>query len=233
MECVLSSLGFNPLKDRVFAVGDLVDRGSESARVIEFLSAPWFHSVCGNHEAMLLDSAAERDLSTDESASTAFWREHGGQWFDDLDRPQQDDIVARCALLPHVIEVELDDGRVAGIVHADSFPDWNKTRDQAEGRRSPRGNRHLLWSGARAKQAMRGDTRAAVDNIDVVYYGHIPMTTPLRCANGLWLDTGAGFRNGRLCVALLGDNHGVWMKGHDDLLLSQGYHDMRSRRSAA
>lgn len=46
----LKSIDFNPAKDRLFSVGDLVDRGPESHRCDELLAFPWFHAVQGNHE---------------------------------------------------------------------------------------------------------------------------------------------------------------------------------------
>ena len=57
LEMLLLQVNFDPEHDRVFSVGDMIDRGPESWRVIEFLNHPWFHSIMGNHEQMLLDSA--------------------------------------------------------------------------------------------------------------------------------------------------------------------------------
>ena len=45
---------FDPSRDRLFSVGDLVDRGPHSAECLNFLQEPWFFSVLGNHDAMLL-----------------------------------------------------------------------------------------------------------------------------------------------------------------------------------
>ena len=50
----LEWIGFNPEVDRLFSVGDNVDRGPESEEVDEWLSKPWFHSVRGNHEDMII-----------------------------------------------------------------------------------------------------------------------------------------------------------------------------------
>ena len=45
LEAALDNVGFDVQIDRLFAVGDLIDRGRESARVIDFLKSPWFFSV--------------------------------------------------------------------------------------------------------------------------------------------------------------------------------------------
>lgn len=52
LDAALRKVRFSPAHDRLFAVGDLVDRGPESALVLEWLVQPWFHSVCGNHDLM-------------------------------------------------------------------------------------------------------------------------------------------------------------------------------------
>jgi serine/threonine protein phosphatase 1 len=45
---------FNYTKDRLLCTGDLVDRGPESLELLEYLHAPWFYSVLGNHDTKLL-----------------------------------------------------------------------------------------------------------------------------------------------------------------------------------
>lgn len=46
----LARQGFNKAKDRLFSVGDLIDRGPDSFDTLALLSEPWFHYVRGNHE---------------------------------------------------------------------------------------------------------------------------------------------------------------------------------------
>jgi len=56
LQAALDAVGFNPgAGDRLFSVGDLVDRGPASAEVLDWLAHPWFAAVAGNHEAMALD----------------------------------------------------------------------------------------------------------------------------------------------------------------------------------
>ena len=50
----LDAVGFNLERDRLFSVGDLVDRGPESDRALEWLAQPWFHAISGNHEDMAI-----------------------------------------------------------------------------------------------------------------------------------------------------------------------------------
>lgn len=54
LERLLVHVQFDPSRDRVFATGDLVDRGPDSLGTLQLLREPWFYSVLGNHDAMLL-----------------------------------------------------------------------------------------------------------------------------------------------------------------------------------
>lgn len=55
LDRLLDHVRFDPACDRLFSVGDLVDRGPDSLRCVEFLESPWFHAVKGNHETLLLE----------------------------------------------------------------------------------------------------------------------------------------------------------------------------------
>lgn len=55
LEQALDQIGFDPARDRVFSVGDLVDRGPDSLATLALIEEPWFHAVLGNHELMLLN----------------------------------------------------------------------------------------------------------------------------------------------------------------------------------
>jgi serine/threonine protein phosphatase 1 len=55
LEDELVRLRFDPLCDRVFSVGDLIDRGPDSLATLSLIQEPWFYAVLGNHELMLLN----------------------------------------------------------------------------------------------------------------------------------------------------------------------------------
>ncbi len=54
LERLLQHVYFEPTRDRVFSVGDLIDRGPDSLRCLQLLAEPWFYAVQGNHEVMML-----------------------------------------------------------------------------------------------------------------------------------------------------------------------------------
>lgn len=95
---------------RDFVVGDLLDRGPQSPTVIEWPNQPWFFSVRGNHEQMVLD----HDLGTGEADK--HWR-NGGAWFYDAYLALRKAIALAVQFLPYVLEIKRPTGCV-GIVHA-------------------------------------------------------------------------------------------------------------------
>ena len=74
LEGLLADLEFEPGRDRLFSVGDLVDRGPESHRALEWLARPWFHACRGNHEQFAIDSA-------DPEQHDLWVRYNGGEWW--------------------------------------------------------------------------------------------------------------------------------------------------------
>lgn len=73
---LLEQSGFDAATDRVFSVGDLVDRGIDSMACLDLLDAPWFHAVLGNHDAMLLAYLEDRD----DIYASAFVANGGLKW---------------------------------------------------------------------------------------------------------------------------------------------------------
>lgn len=81
---LLDHVRFDPACDRLFSVGDLVDRGPDSLRSLEFMDAPWFYAVKGNHEDLLLEffepyRASGRMDYWDEILTSDLWL-NGGEW---------------------------------------------------------------------------------------------------------------------------------------------------------
>jgi len=103
---------FNPKIDRLFTVGDLIDRGPGSYKVLSWLKQPWFHSCLGNHEEMILTTAA------DSTEGLNWYQSYGGEWWLEQTADVRAEISAAFAELPLVIELETSYGKI-GIVHAD------------------------------------------------------------------------------------------------------------------
>lgn len=178
----LDRLEFDRHLDRLFSVGDLVDRGPESLAAIDWLDYPWFHAVRGNHEQMAIDYLAG-SIHPDD------YRLWGGAWFMELDHALQDRIAARFDALPIALEVETPFCLV-GIVHADCpFASWNAMVSELKGEDALPIAELCLAS----RERLLSTDESGVDGIARVYVGHTPVTRPMSLGNVHYIDTGAVF----------------------------------------
>lgn len=102
----LSLLDFDVSHDRLFSVGDLVDRGPESSDCLALLREPWFHAVRGNHEELMLAHAGP-DHTGGSIEDMELHLRNGGQWLANLVPWSKNlrSLFAKAAALPHVLVV--------------------------------------------------------------------------------------------------------------------------------
>lgn len=193
LQAALDAADFNPSVDRLFSVGDLVDRGPECRDVLTWLDKPWFHPVRGNHD----DYVVRFDTCDADN-----WMYNGGSWFAGLSLFEQKEFAVHFAELPIAIEVETALGLI-GIVHADCpFPSWDQLPTELE---SPESSKRLkqvqnscMWSRSRFEhQETHG-----VEGVRAVVVGHTPTRTPATLGNVIHIDT-AGWMPDRGYFTLL------------------------------
>jgi len=182
LRVLLDEIGFDPGTDRLFSVGDLVDRGPESAKALEWLDKAWFHACRGNHEQFAIDSL--------DPVQYDLWINHnGGAWWLDLDAASRARFREEFANLPLAIEVETASG-VVGIIHADVPPlvTWSRFMEllQAHDRDAAL---YALWSRHRVQGS--GPRLPVRGGVERVYCGHTPTRTTVSIANVHYIDTGA------------------------------------------
>ncbi|NVK40267.1 MAG: metallophosphoesterase [Oceanospirillaceae bacterium] len=182
----LAEVAFDKERDRLFSVGDLVDRGPESLACLELAFESWCHSVRGNHEAMMFDALLN-------GRHFDLWMLNGGEWIYELSIDRVARLCYRLApSLPYGIEVATPFGRV-GLVHAQvPGDDWRQVEDGDP--------QTLLW----ARERVERRRTQPVGGIDRVVCGHTPVPEPLLLGNVLNIDTGAYF-TGNLTLIELGD----------------------------
>jgi serine/threonine protein phosphatase 1 len=224
LQRLLRAVGFDRQFDRLFALGDLIDRGPGSEQLLQlFHDEPAMFCIRGNHEELMLASQTN-------PVYRRVWERNGGDWADDLSDERLAELTAMIEQMPLVIELDLGDGRRIGLVHAEVPPgmDWETVKrvqpgpaDQVDDRDSNLES-SLLWGrrrfGALEQMALNpeaegldDDERARtvrtvtpVDGIDLVVTGHtiIPARRPARSGNVMFLDTGAyKVDGGRLTLA--------------------------------
>lgn len=182
----LEKIGFNQSIDRLFSVGDLVDRGPDSKEAIEWLKFPWFHAVRGNHEQMAIDFFRNTgEFIMDED----LYRRNGGAWFFNLTHDQKNKFVTAFEAMPFLIEFISTDGSKVGIVHAECLNNsWNDTKAEVLGNSYFIGQT-VLWE--RTKIQYLDST--VVSDVDVVFVGHTPLQEVNILGNTFYIDTGAVF----------------------------------------
>jgi serine/threonine protein phosphatase 1 len=175
----LEALGFNESTDRLFSVGDLVDRGKESHLVLDWLAKPWFHSVLGNHEQMAIDCA--------NGVYDAYsYHANGGKWMLDLSQIERDRIAAHFLDLPIGIEVEAHDG-IVGIFHADSLKSREDNHHALSSENIEQWKLLFLWY----RTSAQADDVAPIQGYSKVFVGHTPMKNHTIKGNMHFIDNAA------------------------------------------
>ncbi len=180
LERGMAAVRFDPERDRMFSVGDLVDRGPRSEEAVDWIRQPWFHAVRGNHEQRCIESEPGMHLC------------NGGGWFLALSDEKQDATRAVFDALPIAIEVDLGDG-IAGIVHAEvPGDDWTEFRAMLQNPPAILDHieRFALWG---RDVIRRRSTFGGVAGVNVVYVGHTPLESAQEVENVRYIDTGAVF----------------------------------------
>jgi serine/threonine protein phosphatase 1 len=189
LQAALDAVGFEPENDRLFACGDLVDRGPESEQAIDWLGRTWFHSVRGNHCDYVV---RYRTVNTEN------WIQNGGLWFQGLSKFEQFSFADELSTLPFAIKIETSVGTV-GIVHADPIvTDWRQLPNFCTRRRD---RESLIWS----RERFESQNESRVAGIDCVCVGHTPVENPTLLGNVWHLDTAGWSEDGYFSVMRLED----------------------------
>ncbi len=110
---------FDTQHDRLFSVGDLIDRGPDLLGCLRLLRQSWFHAVVGHHESMLLNYFSLRDSYPHKSNILLL---NGGDWVTRLEANEQEELreelLPRVLSLPYVITIE-DGLETFHVAHAE------------------------------------------------------------------------------------------------------------------
>lgn len=178
----LDEVCFDPMQDRLFSVGDLIDRGPKSLECLQLIREPWFFAVVGNHEDMMFEEVLGRSY-----CGIRTWMMNGGTWW----RKYKDDLNARKLVaeayrtLPLALQIDHSSGPI-GIVHASPPGSWT-----SEGLLDRLSQSHILWDRRIIENGDYEYESLLPAPLKRLYMGHTPQPEPLRM-NGLnWIDTGA------------------------------------------
>lgn len=179
---------FDPYQDLLISVGDLIDRGPQSAESLDLLRYRWVYAVRGNHEQMALEALADGDMR--------LWEMNGGDWYTQCSESRKQrlaGLIARCRRLPLIIELHSGE-QVHVIAHAD-YPAavyrWQRDVDAHQ----------VLWRRQRLTDHLAG-RHGAIVGADHFWFGHTPLKRCYDSDNQHYIDTGAVFGGDLTLVAL-------------------------------
>lgn len=181
----LREVNFCGERDRLFSVGDLVDRGPDSIDFYKWLAQDWFHAVRGNHEQMMIDAARDESM---EGRSAAHHFMNGGAWLFGLPSVEQQCYAILGEELPIAIEVETDAGLV-GIIHAECpLDDWGLFKSMYPDNQAYFDN-IAMWS----RKRIQSKSTHNVVGLHKLYVGHTVVREVAELGNVVYTDTGACF----------------------------------------
>lgn len=186
----LNEIGFDFENDLLVAVGDLVDRGTQNQECVNLIDQPWFTSVKGNHEDLVIMGDVNRSYFNCHI-------QNGGEWFYDLDYQVQREIIKKLKTLPIALEIS-HKGKKFGFVHGHiEQNDWEEFKDELNNFDKAQ---HIIdHKRFPTELAMWGRERLDLDNkqythvtgVDAVIMGHTVTQKPCKRDNCYYIDTGA------------------------------------------
>lgn len=199
----LEQCGFSPGRDRLIAMGDLVDRGKDSHEALKWLQKPFFHAIRGNHEDMFLtwhrlrhDPAKQRAYEEE----IYFRKGIGGEWTKDVEPSVLDAISEGFSRLPYTMQVHTRCGKTIGAVHGE-IPDgmqWAEIHGNENLDRSTCAK--LVWGRSRWRSPLKSRDENIIDGVDALVSGHMLTRDPHRIGNIVYIDTGGWTRSGRFSL---------------------------------
>lgn len=184
----MTAVRFDGTKDRLFCVGDLVDRGPHSNRALKLLQKKFCYATRGNHEDMFIDMYGYRE--PDEFDVVMQTGHNGQMWWRDLGLKTRRETINAFSQMPIAIEFMTTRGKV-GIVHADipEYTHWD-TFTKALDEFNSNAIGWALWTRSRDEN----DDESGVPGIGRVFVGHTAIPSgPRRLGNIFNIDTGAVF----------------------------------------
>jgi len=175
LQDLLDRASFDPKKDRLISLGDVVDRGKDSVQLLQYFKDIGALMVLGNHEHIMLES-----LVCQNQEAMRIWLQNGGRWH--LDETAEKLQVLCQWLLKQPLSIVLEyQSHKIGLSHTlpvdwhwDDLPDDKLELVSA-----------LLWDRERVKKR----THISNNGVDFSIHGHNSTQVPFWIANSYHIDT--------------------------------------------
>jgi serine/threonine protein phosphatase 1 len=176
LQSALSDAGFRSDCDRLFLLGDVIDRGPKSQELLNWvLSTDYVYSLMGNHELMFVASSFNSGYRDRHRAI-------GGEWVDHIDFSEYRKLTTRCVQqMPLTITLACDNYSL-GLVHAQSPADnWLDVQQAVP---SEKFSIDCTWPWNRAQGSDQ-----TIAGVTAVVSGHIGTANVIQKGNQIWIDT--------------------------------------------
>lgn len=190
----LKHVEFDENVDRLFSVGDLVDRGKENEDCLALLDKAWFHCVKGNHEQLMEDYLTG-------GPTGVYWDYNGGGWWRDNKYTALDveNLLFKLKNMPfgitvensfHVIHAELhNDPKLSELNFAEKFESL-ALRRMGDGEAVLWGReKFMMFYGADLSKLKTKNS--GTSKLFPIFSGHTTVRNPLTIGNQTCIDTGA------------------------------------------
>jgi serine/threonine protein phosphatase 1 len=187
---LLHEIGFDGARDRLFSVGDLVDRGADSLAAVDLIDKPWFYPVLGNHEDALIAvaSGAMRRQS---------WYAIGGAWAETLTDDELAVLAVRLERLP-LVRIVGEGAQRFNVLHAEFF---GSDADLDAAVFSDDARNQILWGRG---LALGHANPSHQFGLSTTYCGHTPTRMVKQIGAQVFIDTAAFAPEGRLTIVQAG-----------------------------
>ena len=199
LECALAALAFDGSRDRLFGVGDLVERGPHSAEAIDWIEPRFTAVTLGNHDVAAFAWLTDKLEGSDKEP-------HG--WFRSIPADDYARWMGAFRGMPLAVTIETQHGDI-GVIHAESpHHCWPKALELLE---SGHGLGIALLGFPDDEGTPHHRHTGAVEGVRALVHGHRPVVEVERTENRWNIDTGAGIPElNRLSVLELGPELRSW-----------------------
>lgn len=193
---LLDHLSYNYNTDRLFFVGDLIDRGPNSLQCLDMILLDSVYSTLGNHEDMMFQAVLDGNMNAYDT-----WLYNGGSWSNSL----MDYHAAFHAKLfplrekfPLIISVGEGDKRF-NIVHGELFSSRKPLSDESidQWDFTPEDETNMIWGRTVIRYAQDDNDVLFHYNMSPTYCGHTPVRAVITCQSQIFIDTGCCFAVGK------------------------------------
>jgi serine/threonine protein phosphatase 1 len=194
----LNLLNFNPLTDRLFSVGDIIDKGPQSLQSSTLIYENFFHTTKGNHEHLMIMATL-----TNSKPHHQTWIQNGGNWHTKISHKSLIQLARDFNELPLIITVETGLSQF-NIVHAELIKestlnnpdDVVRNKDIEKWKFNSQSMHNMIWGRNIISSKNLNHTKRKIFNIfqskslNTTYVGHTPTKLPIQIEQQIYIDTG-------------------------------------------